>query len=210
MKLELKDMYKFLLSYTFPGLLLGVEIILLLYWSIDHNVADFLKKAWESNPVLLLIMGYAFSTILGYVIDGINQFFYEEFNNWNLGIIFIIKPKRDDVEKRAAEVSKRKFEAIADEHGLNTYIHCLEDDLYYPYEAWANISIVMVPGFFMLGYWLLYRLNIAFWSRWFVIPVIIYFLVFLVIVFEARHTLLTNVKDEKQFVDVFIERNKKK
>lgn len=219
MKLDLKDMYKFLLSHTFPGLLFGVEILLFLYWFTNLPVSDYLIKGWKSNPVLLTILGYAFSTILGSVIDGIHHLFYEDSPSFKSFIK--LKPDKDDQHfKRETDDAENKFKAVSDEHRLNTYLHFLEDDLYYPYEAWANISVVMVPGFFLLLGLLLrgslsllkvWSWNINFYLSYvwlLVVFLLLYCFIFFTMVFEAKYTLLTNQEHEKKFNAVFSKEEK--
>ena len=42
---------------------------------------------------------------------------------------------------------------------MQIYIHFIDDDLWYPYEAYANIGIAMIPGFFLFGTWLIWYLT---------------------------------------------------
>ena len=127
MKFELKDMYGFLLSHTFPGVLVLMEILLYLQWIAKVDVSGFLKQVWSSSAggvVVLLILGYAFSTLLGNILDGVHHFFIED----------VLRKKQKE----------EKFQAISDNVTMNIYKHFLEDDLWYPYEGYANISFAII------------------------------------------------------------------
>jgi hypothetical protein len=180
-----------------------------------------LVKAWKNNPFILAILGYAFSTILGSVIDGIHHLFYEDKPSIT-HFITLTPDSADAASVKENESAKKKFEAISNEHRLNTYLHFLEDDLYYPYEAWANISVAMVPGFFLWvalllrGYWSL--LNVWLWDvnlhssdLWLLLfLLLLYIFIFLVMVFEAKQTLQQNMDDEEQFTSALMGSNTEK
>jgi hypothetical protein len=183
MKFELKDMYGYLLSHTFPGLLFLIEILLVLQWWAKLHVLEFAQKIWSTaagNIVIVLILAYAFSTLLGVVIDGIHHFLFEDI--W-------------DIRQREEE---EKFPAISDSLKLDIYKHFLEDDLWYPYECYANIMIVMIPGFFLLKHWLSWILHVE--NLW---PLIIYAVIWGIMLGEAICTYRRFLKDEEQFVNSY-------
>ncbi len=123
MKFELKAMYSFLISHTFPGLLVLIQALLFYQWFIDPHFWEFLKTNWPTQAgliLVILIMGYAISTILGVILDGVHHFIFEDF-----------------LRKKTAD---QKFCAIKDDFTIEVYKHFLEDDLWYPYEAYANVA----------------------------------------------------------------------
>lgn len=218
MKFDLKDMYKFLLSHTFPGLLLGIQVILSLLLFTDLTILSYLQKAWNSSTLLLVILGYAFSTLLGFIVDGIHHLFLED----SMGFTNFMK-LRVDAEtpsfKEESAYARKKFEAIADSDSMEVYKHFLDDDLWYPYEAYANIGIAMMPGLFLLIYLFVRGLFIRYYPWNFelacsplvlLVYIIIYSFILWVMLYEAKHTLLVHAKDEEQFYNVFSARNKKK
>lgn len=187
MKFELKDMYKFLLSHTFPGLLVMIEILLALQWFAKLEVLKFLQKIWSTtqigNTIILLIVAYAFSTLLGIILDGVHHFFFEDL--W-------------DVKQQEKET---KFNAISDNLKMDVYKHFLDDDLWYYYEAYANISFAMIPGGILLYYWLSSIKNFVSWYFW--IPMLLYVLVFAITFIEAITTKWRFRNDEEQFIDAY-------
>ncbi len=199
MKFELSDMYKYLLSHTFPGMFLGIEILITLQWFADYKMTELLGSILSSsagNIVIFVVVAYAFSTSLGFIIDAIHHFFYEDLPE-------MIGKKEDDDEND--EINK--FEAITNVDMMKMYIHFVDDDLFYPYEAWANLSIVMFPGIFLLCYWLLSIMKLHIISWGFLLPSIIYIIVFLIVIWEAKHTLDEVDVEEDDFVNAL--KNKK-
>lgn len=187
MKFELKDMYTFLLSHTFPGLLVLIEILLALQWFAKLDVLTFLQKIWSTtqtgNIIILLILAYAFSTLLGIILDGVHHFFLEDIRD--------IKQEEKD----------EKFKSISDNLRMDVYKHFLDDDLWYYYEAYANISFAMIPGGFLFYYWLSSVKHFQGWCFW--ISISLYGFVFAITFAEAIFTKLRFENDEKQFIDVY-------
>lgn len=191
MKFELKDMYSFLLSHTFPGLLALIEILLALQWFAELDVLTFLQKIWSTtqtgNIIILLILAYAFSTLLGIILDGVHHFFLED--------IWDIKQKEKD----------EKFKAISDSLKMDVYKHFLDDDLWYYYEAYANISFAMIPGGILFYYWLSFVKHFEGWYFW--ISILLYVFVFAMTFAEAIFTKRRFKNDEEQFIDVYSKKN---
>ncbi|MBF0515519.1 MAG: hypothetical protein HQK97_00170 [Nitrospirae bacterium] len=76
MKLDLKSMYNYLISHTFPGFLLLIECLLALQWFFKVDVFAALEKILSKDSgsiVVLSIIAYAFSTLLGIIVDGIHH-----------------------------------------------------------------------------------------------------------------------------------------
>jgi hypothetical protein len=192
MKFELSDMYKYLLSHTFPGLLLGIEILIMLQWFADYKITELIEHILSSragNIVIFAVVAYALSTSLGFIIDAIHHFLYEDLPE-------MIGKKKDDDENDEAN----KFDAIINSDIMKMYVHFVDDDLYYPYEAWANLSIVMFPGIFLLCYWLLSIIKLKVISWGFLLPSITYIVIFIIVIYEAKHTLNEVDSEEVDFV----------
>lgn len=192
MKFELSDMYKFLLSHTFPGMLLGFEILIVLQWFAGYKVTELIDHILSSsagNILIFVVVAYALSTSMGFIIDAIHHFLYEDLPE-------MIEKKKAVDEKDEAN----KFDAITNADIMKMYIHFVDDDLFYPYEAWANLSIVMFPGIFLLCYWLLsiMQLNVVSWG--FLLPSITYVVVFIIVIYEAKRTLDETDLEEEDFV----------
>jgi len=180
MKFDLKKMYSFLLSHTFPGLLLMVEISLFLR-SIGSDVFHLLIKI--NNPVIVVLAGYAFSTLLGTILDGMQHFIFDTID-WiaNKNINHKIN-------------TKKKFEAFkkSGDKCVKIYDRFLSDDLWYPYEALANISIAMLLGLLLL--WGKLGLPLWFWSLCLIISIILFW--------TAKRTYYFFWDEEEQFIEVY-------
>jgi hypothetical protein len=148
MKFELKDIYNYLLSHTFPGLLLGIEILLALYWFTNLPVDAFIVEICKTKPTLLIIIGYALSTLLGFIIDGLHHFYYEDL--YKLYNKHFCKDQNYKISEILNSESNNIFLPLKDTDKLNIYTHVIDDDYYYQYEAYANTTIVMFFGFVLL------------------------------------------------------------
>ena len=71
-------MYRYLLSHTFPGLILGIEIILAIYWFSDLPVKACIETGFKQHASVIILIGYAISTLMGFIVDGIHHFFFED------------------------------------------------------------------------------------------------------------------------------------
>ena len=192
MDFKLRDMYSYLLSHTFPGLFLGLEILLALQWFAHFDVlllmqTELSKPQNTGSIIAVVIVGYAFSTLLGFVLDGIHHFVYEDF----------LREEKDD----------NIFYAVNNVEKMQIYQHFVEDDYWYPYEAYANISVAMVPGIFLLPY-KLYNLHV---DTWFLLTMVIsYIFVFYVMTYEAHCTYKRCIEREKQIIDSLSDNSKQK
>ena len=187
MKFELKDMYNFLISHTFPGLLVLAEILLSLQWFAKLDVMEFLQGVWSGSvggSIVLLILGYACSTLIGNVLDATHHFILEDFLR--------------------KEVEDEKFRGISDELTMSIYKHFLEDDLWYPYEEYANLSFAMIPGWVLLYYWLSVLMHFDGWGLW--VPILFYGIVLFMVLVEAICTHRRFVRDENTFIVVYSEK----
>ena len=88
MNFEFRGMYKYLTSHTFPGLLLGVEILYIVKIIKPALWFYFLQICCSntSTVIVLSILAYAFSTLLGVVVDSVHHFLYEnvDYNHFKI------------------------------------------------------------------------------------------------------------------------------
>lgn len=193
MKFDLNSMYKYLLSHTFPGLLVGIEVLFCLHWFVEKpDFWNYLSNVWTGktgNVLTILILAYAISTLLGFIVDGVHHFLFEDI--WKL----ILKKTCDDGSK--------KFEALSSPDIVQIYQYCLDEDNYYAYESYANISIAMAPGLALLWYWLICRLKVVYLSLGFAIPFGLYLITLIIMIFEAANTYKLFKEDHKNFIDTF-------
>ncbi len=188
MELKLKDMYSYLLSHTFPGLFFGIEIMFIFKWFMNVDlispiIIEFTKPDNAGIVIAVVVLSYAFSTLLGFVLDGIHHFVYEDFMRKFDGY------KDDDI-----------FAAINTIERMQIYQHFVEDDYWYPYEAYANISIAMLPGLFLLTYKLI-NLGITWWII--CLFTIVYILILYIMFYEAKCTYECCCDREEQIIKNF-------
>lgn len=181
MKFDIKEMYRYLLSHTFPGMLLGLGILYYLKWIEDINVYKFVNAAMVNSQAIFILGVYSLSTCLGFIVDGIHHFSYEDIHG-------------DNVKKNN---SKLKYLSISNDHNYEIYKHYIEDDLWYPYETYANVSVVMFVMMPLAFYWII-ELSIA------PIPIktilcIIYYFVLSIIIYTAKSTYEENIEEESDF-----------
>lgn len=167
MEFKLKDMsYGLLLSHTFPGILLELEILVAFELFTPLNILGRIFNIENNitNLISLLIVAFVSATIFGFILDGIHHCLFRKLEGSDCKI----------------------YEVITKTEQMQIYKHFVEDDLWYPYEAYANIAIAMSPGILLLPYGL-YKLSI---STWFNIALcIVYVVVFCIVIYEARSTL---------------------
>lgn len=179
MELKVKDMsYGLLLSHTFPGLLFGLEILLAFELFTKLNIVGALLSIERSaaNLISIFIISFVFSTLLGYILDGIHHYIFE------------------DIRNIPYHSSPGFYKACNSVEKMQIYKHFLEDDLWYPYEAYANIGIAMLPGVILLPYWL-NQLGV---TTWFMVILSLLYIVVLIIMFcEAENTLKCFIDEEK-------------
>lgn len=187
MGFNFKEMYSYLLSHTFPGLLFLVEILLFLKFTVYSNISTLFLS--DKLIVILILAGYAFSTLLGTMLDAMQHCFFD-----------IIDP---DIKK---EHIKEKYLAIKNgDKDMGVYKHFIEDDLWYPYEAYANISVAMFLGLILLVCVIIpIPLTLKFW---FGIGITFSFLL-AALSYEAWYTYKYCGVEEEQFCDVFSKKEK--
>jgi hypothetical protein len=150
----------------------------------------------------LVIIIYALSTLIGFILDGMHHFFYEELNDIKFPKDFLTLnvPKPDEHYLKAA-TSKHK--AIINNEQLEIYRYFVDEDFWYPYEAYANISIAMAPGILLLAIWLTLNLLTHFSLIVLIGSILIFFIyifVFLIMIFEAKHTFVLMDNEEHQYL----------
>ncbi len=184
MNFNLKEMYRYLISHTFPGLLLLVELLLFLQNTAYPNI--FMSPLPDKYIAILILAGYSFSTLLGTMLDGIQHSIFDLF----------IDPRTDK------ESIKNKFIAIKNnDKDMEVYKHFIEDDFWYPYEAYANISIAMFLGLILLGCekFYIFTPSLRFWLGAGIISCI----TLAALSYEAWSTYAQCGDEEKQFSDVY-------
>ncbi len=178
--------YGLLLSHTFPGLVLEVEVILAFQFFTNLDVTAFFLHLTDSlgtqsaSRLVLIVIGmFIVATVLGVVIDGLHHVIYERF-------------KKEDYE-----ICKH----IKTVQQMQIYMHFVEDDLWYYYEAYANTGIAMIPGFILLSYWLIWCLK----PHWIFTAIILAIYLFLLIVtfIEVSETIKEVEETERSLIENF-------
>lgn len=191
MEFKIKDMsYGLLLSHTFPGLLLGSQIILAfaLFTKINVIALSFSIEYKAANLIFIFILVFVSATLLGFILDGIHHFIFEDLY--------------EKITKNSV-YNLKLFQVIRDMEQMQIYKHFLEDAFWYPYEAYANVGLAMLPGLILLPYWL-YKLQIATWFN--TILTVIYWFIFLIMLYEAKSTLRLFYEAEKELIENFEKR----
>jgi hypothetical protein len=190
MEFNIKGMsYSLLLSHTFPGLLFGLQILLAFALYTKFNVITFLSSQENNaiNLVSFLTVTFVFSTLLGFIVDGVHHFIFEDFLN-------IILKRKDSC------CNMKLFQFIKTNQQAQIYRVFLLDDYWYPYEAYANIGISMMPGLILLPHWL-YHLQI---TTWFNITItFVYWLICFIMSYEAIITLQVFREAEDKLIENF-------
>jgi ribosomal protein S18 acetylase RimI-like enzyme len=175
MNFNLKEMYRYLISHTLPGFLLLIEII----WS--SKAPGYFKFPDEilKNGFVLVLMGYAISTLLGTMIDGIRHFIFDllidscKKHCWydrSIGISRWFYDKFNYSRKENERIQEGNMEAIKnyskDVDSIKAYKHFIEfteQAIWFPYEAYSNIVVAMLLGSIFLfdvhlfwQFWVLY------------------------------------------------------
>jgi hypothetical protein len=203
--------YGLLLSHIFPGLLLEVEILVTFQFFTRICIFDYLRfltqNGISSLLIVFLIAVFVFATLLGFVIDGVHHFFYED-----KGKEYLLrlkgkydKQKRESLEKEHQEYLEL-FNRIDSMKDMSIYRSLIQDDYWYPYEGYANIGFAMLPGFVLLPYWLFSRLH----APWFfsVFVLVVYVLITIILLYEAWKTLEVHDEAEKKFITRLSDKSK--
>ena len=95
------------------------------------------------------------------------------------------------IRKENKGKASKKFKAM-DSDKMSVYKHFVEDDLWYPYEAYANISVAMLLGLIFLP-----AVNLP-WQFW-----LVYGIILIPLCLEAWITYQFCCDEEDEFIKVF-------
>ncbi len=173
--------YSTILSHVFPGIVMELQILLALALFSPVPVVTKLSAFMQANVSTFVAFGILFlvlATIFGFILDGIHHFVFR---------------------KREATVDGI-YRYMTSLERLEIAQSTLEEDLWYPYEAYANIAIAMLPGVYLLPYWM--------WAHafgpWFIgVTWIVYVVVLAIMWHEALATLEQYKEVEKELVKAF-------
>ena len=173
--------YNMILSHTFPGILLECEILLAFQLFSPSNIINKVSafaQANVSNIVFFFALFFVLATIFGVILDGIHHLIFRKQENETYGIYKYI-------------TSLERMQIV---RGL------LDDDFWYPYEAYANIWISMTPGLILLPYWMVtLQFHLAFVAG----IMAVYVAVFELMRREAISTLKMYKKTEIELIEAF-------
>jgi hypothetical protein len=148
MEVKVKDLsYGLILSNIIPGVFLEMEIFLCIElftpYKLLTGVLNINQNAVSSITVLLGVI--FLGILLGFILDGIHHFLCEDIFN-------IINNKATRIDERNHE-TREIFQLMENSEQLQIYRY-LDSILYFPYEAYINTFIAMIPGIFLLPCWL--------------------------------------------------------
>jgi fumarate reductase subunit D len=173
--------YSTVLSHVFPGILLELQIFLAigLFSPIDFlaKIIGFIQTN-ISNLISFGLLFFVLATILGFILDGIHHFIFR------------------NRESQLYDI----YEYINSGERLEIMKSLLDDDYWYPYEAYANIGIAMLPAMMLLPYWMLIR---SFHWAFIVITMTIYLAVCAIMWYEAIQTLEIYKGVERALIKAF-------
>jgi len=176
MHIDFKGAYSYLTSHTFPGLLAGLEVIIFfklftprdgfkILFEIDYNAA---------NLIVLLIVIYVLSTLMGLIVDAIHHRLFRKLEE----------------QLKTEEI----YRYIKNGEQLSIFIK-IDNDYWYYYETCANIMIAILPGIIFVPI-LLSRIGVhPFFT---LILIAIYAYLLWILYDEARYTLsdiLQNIEE---------------
>ncbi len=187
MNFNLKEMYSYLLSHTFPGLLFLVEILIFLHFTICPNIFSKLMGMVEHGSGILIIGGYAFSTLLGTMLDGVQHFIFDFF----VDMEGCCKNYNETLKKNEKDANAKYLALNNEDSRIKAYEHFIDDDLWYPYEAYSNIIVAMVFGLILLVMGSLFGFWVGFG--------IIFFIILGALCFEAQYTYQLCEGESKEF-----------
>lgn len=186
MEINTKDIrFGHLISHTFPGFILTLEIIigldLLSSISIIWKIIEIIKVT--SNLIAFLGIFYVIATILGLIIDAIQHFIVD-----SMQTIFHLEGRIYDFY-----LAHKK---IKTSEQLNIYDYFCIDNLWFYYECYANTAISLLPGIFILPT-IFHKLGIT--GVWVWLSVIISTLCIIILIAEAVVTYKQSNQIENEF-----------
>jgi len=181
-EMDIKNIsYSTIQSHVFPGIVLELQLLLALVLFSPVPVVAKLSAFMQANVSTFLAFGIlflVFATILGFILDGIHHFVFRKREKKIYGI----------------------YKYMTSMERLEIARSTLDEDLWYPYEAYANIAIAMLPGIALVPYWM--------WLHAFVMGVIggtwvVYVVVLAIMWHEAIATLEQYKEVEKELLEAF-------
>jgi len=173
--------YSTVLSHVFPGIVLELQMLLALALFSPTPILAKISTFIQTNLSTFLSFGILFlvlATILGFILDGIHHFIFRK-----------REAKIDGIYRYMTSIER-----------LEIARSTLDEDLWYPYEAYANIAIAMLPGIGLLPYWmLLHHFGLVFIS----VTWVIYNAVCAVMWHEAIATLEQYKDVERELIEAF-------
>ncbi len=209
MDANIRKMYNYLLSHTFPGLILTLQIIFALQWFTSYDIFGLFNKLLIGEAgviIVVLLIIYAISTLFGIIVDGIHHFLFEDV--YELFKKLLSKKPKSQLSNEAIidEDDKTFYDCFPYNISYEVYQDRIVDDYWYYSEAYANISIVMVPGFYLLYHWLCKILKVCLFSFCGLSPLVVYAMVLLVMIYEAFATHAEFDKEQNAFIASFSKR----
>ncbi|HWZ23469.1 MAG TPA: GNAT family N-acetyltransferase [Cytophagaceae bacterium] len=182
MNFDLKEMYRYLISHTLPGLLLLVEISVFVYFTclVKINTANL-----HLYTAILIFAGYAFSTLLGIILDAIRHYIFHSLVDYPQKTW---RKVSDALREDNKNFNEGNFRAIKN-YGIECmkvyqhFIEFSEEAIWYPYEAYGNIFVAMVLGLILLICGVLIKLSLWFWLI--LISILIFYIVIRMLYSEA-------------------------
>lgn len=175
--------YNTILSHVFPGVLLELQIFLAASLFSPVDITAKATAFVQANLSTLLSFGILFfvvATILGFILDGIHHFIFHKQERTTLDI----------------------YKYLTSQERLEIAGSVLDDDLWYPYEAYANIWIALMPGLILLPYWMhAHKFSVIF----IVVTMTIYIVVFAIMFCEAIRTLKWYKEVQNELIKAFQE-----
>ncbi len=164
--------YNYLISHTFPGIFLWFEIILAFSLFTPINIFNMLCSVDYKiiNIIILIIIIYIISTLLGIVLDGIHHYIFAKWESNNKSL------------KEQFEI----YEYISSIEQLQICKQTVDKDYWYYYECYANLAIAMIPGILLFPYWFI-KLDIVIW--FIIIFVVLYLCVIIINIQQALSAL---------------------
>ena len=138
-----------------------------------------------ATMVSLLSALFVIATILGFLLDGIHHFMFK---------------------KRESTLNNEMYKYLTTAERMALVRHFLDDDYWYPYEAYANIFIAMLPGIIIIPCGLLrLQTNLIFTGVVYFLFIAILYIIFV----EARDTLDQYKDVESNLIEGFKNDGKK-
>lgn len=138
MEINSKDIrFGNIISHTFPGIILMMEVIIGFDLLTDKRICYTLFNEMKNVPnlIALLIVYTVIATMFGLIIDATQHFFTD--------IIQSIIHKGKNYKFFIAHKKIKNIEQ------LNIYDYFCIDNLWYYYECYANTALALIPGIFV-------------------------------------------------------------